>query len=267
MARREQISEEYKKFNGQSSTAPVGNHCSQRRDIETLTEEELFAALDSSGYVRLSFRCKTPASLCRGSVNGGNQQSTVRRREGTIEGRKSLRRQRNIDTNIYSTLKRVKKQTKSKSMDTSGGTGRSGALKMAAKTNSSSFDECLNTMPNGSTPTPIPTSSFTPIPAPIATVGGSRLSGSPFDETAEWAEIANIMASFGTGIGRDSSLGNHLNTNGSEDMDNSFTSCISKDSSSTDFEEQSVEDWLARIGLSEYGQLLIVNGFDNVLYM
>ncbi|CAG2120580.1 unnamed protein product, partial [Medioppia subpectinata] len=34
-----------------------------------------------------------------------------------------------------------------------------------------------------------------------------------------------------------------------------------------DFEEQSVEDWLARIGLSEYGQLLIVNGFDNVLYM
>ncbi|CAG2176025.1 unnamed protein product [Oppiella nova] len=40
---------EYKKFNG----GEPGH-----RDIETLTEEELFAALDSSGYVRLSFRTK-----------------------------------------------------------------------------------------------------------------------------------------------------------------------------------------------------------------
>ncbi|CAG2178579.1 unnamed protein product, partial [Oppiella nova] len=40
---------EYKKFNG----GEPGH-----RDIETLTEEELFATLDSSGYVRLSFRTK-----------------------------------------------------------------------------------------------------------------------------------------------------------------------------------------------------------------
>ncbi|CAG2182813.1 unnamed protein product, partial [Oppiella nova] len=74
------------------------------------------------------------------------------------------------------------------------------------------------------------------------------------------------MASFGTGIGRGDSLGTNGN-NGSEDMDKSFSSCLSKDSSSTDFEEQSVEEWLSRICLSEYANLLVVNGFDNVLYM
>lgn len=50
--------------------------------------------------------------------------------------------------------------------------------------------------------------------------GTKLLSGSPFDENAEWAEIANIMASFGTGIGtgitgRESSTG---------EMEASFTS-------------------------------------------
>jgi hypothetical protein len=46
------------------------------------------------------------------------------------------------------------------------------------------------------------------------------LSGSPFDENAEWAEIANIMASFGSGIGRESLFNCEL--------ENSFTSYLSK---------------------------------------
>lgn len=49
----------------------------------------------------------------------------------------------------------------------------------------------------------------------------SAISGSPFDETAEWAEIANIMASFGSGIGRDSTLL-------TSEPDNSYNSYLSK---------------------------------------
>jgi len=55
----------------------------------------------------------------------------------------------------------------------------------------------------------------------------SGLSGSTFDENAEWAEIANIMASFGSGIGRESLL--------NSEMDNSFTSYLSKGTHSINY--------------------------------
>ena len=78
-----------------------------------------------------------------------------------------------------------------------------------AKTNTS-FDDCLTTGQKSGAESDQRSDSRI-----------SHLSGSPFDETAEWAEIANIMASFGSGIGRDSSL---LNS----ELDNSYTSYVSK---------------------------------------
>ncbi|XP_054153272.1 ankyrin repeat and SAM domain-containing protein 1A-like isoform X2 [Oppia nitens] len=272
--------------------------------------------LDRSGEKENPF-----AGLCRGSVTNstgcGGQTSTVRRRDGTsIDGNQQkkslLRRQRNFNccdntNNIYSTLKRTKHKQKAKSMDnsgTGGGTGSiagagngdhhyhsggsrsSNAMKIAAKSttttttttggNHQSFDDLLSAPSIRTT-----TSSTDDNNSRIS----SRLSGSPlFDENHEWAEIARIMDSFGSTIGRDNNTTTTTTTttttgsssggvvgglthNFSEDMDKSFSSCLSKESSSTDFEEQSVEEWLSRIGLSEYSNLLIVNGFDNVLYM
>jgi len=83
-------------------------------------------------------------------------------------------------------------------------------LKIAKSNNS--FDDCLTPGSNNKGVSDSEARSDSRI---------SGLSGSPFDETAEWAEIANILGSFGSGIGRDSSLIN-------SELENSFTSYQSK---------------------------------------
>ncbi|XP_023216633.1 ankyrin repeat and sterile alpha motif domain-containing protein 1B-like [Centruroides sculpturatus] len=128
------------------------------RDIETLTEEELFATVDPSGNVRVSLRKENKsvstdtieeimeddpfAGLCRGSVCP---------LDGRTDDRHPTKRPMNLfqDGDVGTKLKTM----------TDGGT--------------SDQRSSLSLL-------------------------------SPFDENAEWAEIADIMASFGSGIARES---------------------------------------------------------------
>ncbi|XP_013772275.1 ankyrin repeat and SAM domain-containing protein 1A-like isoform X2 [Limulus polyphemus] len=83
---------------------------------------------------------------------------------------------------------------------------------------------------------------------------------SPFDENAEWAEIANIMASFGSGIAQESVF--------TSEMEEHFTNVLSLDKKASEIKKfKTVEEWLIYLGLSHYENLLINNGFDDMEFM
>lgn len=92
---------------------------------------------------------------------------------------------------------------------------------------------------------------------------------SPFDENAEWAEIADIMASFGSGIARESVF--------ARDMEEEFARTLTRqhkkqtkapetDGVSSSLPE-TIDDWLLELGLPEYANLLLVNGYDDVRFL
>lgn len=87
----------------------------------------------------------------------------------------------------------------------------------------------------------------------------SCLSMSPFDENAEWAEIANIVASFGSNIG----ISN--NTNLSEEHDGAQT--LNQKKSGDENFGLMVEKWLSELGLDEHANTLLNNGYDNLDFM
>ncbi|GFY65001.1 ankyrin repeat and sterile alpha motif domain-containing protein 1B [Trichonephila inaurata madagascariensis] len=86
---------------------------------------------------------------------------------------------------------------------------------------------------------------------------------SPFDEKAEWAEIAGIMASFGGTITRESFF--------AQDVESPFTQAFKTDDDSGTSENvyciNSLEQWLSQIGLPQYENLLVLNGFDDLNFM
>ncbi|GFY09957.1 ankyrin repeat and sterile alpha motif domain-containing protein 1B [Trichonephila clavipes] len=86
---------------------------------------------------------------------------------------------------------------------------------------------------------------------------------SPFDEKAEWAEIAGIMASFGGTITRESFF--------AQDVEYPFTQAFKTDDDSGTSENfyciNSLEQWLSQIGLPQYENLLVLNGFDDLNFM
>ncbi|KAL1416737.1 hypothetical protein MTO96_000683 [Rhipicephalus appendiculatus] len=89
---------------------------------------------------------------------------------------------------------------------------------------------------------------------------------SPFDENAEWAEIADIMASFGSGIARESIF--------ARDIEEEFARTLtrqhkkkSETNGSTSSCPESIEHWLQDLGLPEYANLLLVNGYDDVRFL
>ncbi|XP_076311891.1 ankyrin repeat and sterile alpha motif domain-containing protein 1B-like isoform X2 [Tachypleus tridentatus] len=83
---------------------------------------------------------------------------------------------------------------------------------------------------------------------------------SPFDENAEWAEIANIMASFGSGIAQESVF--------TSEMEEHFTNVLSLDNKASEIKKfKTVEEWLTYLGLSYYENLFISNGFDDMEFM
>lgn len=84
-----------------------------------------------------------------------------------------------------------------------------------------------------------------PSPGEGTTVGG-RLERTP-SFTAEWEEIDKIMSSIGAGIG--------------SDLD------IKEDTAGPRCPLQSVGQWLDSIGLVQYENHLLANGFDNVQFM
>uniref|UniRef100_A0A2R5L4L3 Putative cask-interacting adaptor protein caskin n=1 Tax=Ornithodoros turicata TaxID=34597 RepID=A0A2R5L4L3_9ACAR len=98
--------------------------------------------------------------------------------------------------------------------------------------------------------------------------GAPTSTGSPFDENAEWAEIADIMASFGSGIARESVF--------ARDMEEQFTRTLTragkkegnkKESVQRREQFKSVEEWLSSLGLAEYENLFLLSGYDDTRFL
>ncbi|XP_063913251.1 ankyrin repeat and SAM domain-containing protein 1A isoform X2 [Zophobas morio] len=83
---------------------------------------------------------------------------------------------------------------------------------------------------------------------------------SPFDEQEEWAKIQEIMASFGTGIVRESVFVAELEK---EFQSRLMTLSCSQHSLNAD----SVEKWLQTLGMADYVGLFMSNGFDDVNFL
>lgn len=78
-----------------------------------------------------------------------------------------------------------------------------------------------------------------------------------FDENKEWAEIASIMASFGSDLTQSTEEYSSNQTNGLE--------IITTSTQGNNFEL--LDDWLKELHLKDYITILISNGFDNIQFM
>lgn len=81
---------------------------------------------------------------------------------------------------------------------------------------------------------------------------------SPFDEQEEWAKISEIMASFGTGLVRESVFVTELEKEFQTRLG------LSSDTSSSPIVSTSVGQWLSTLGLADYENLFINYGFDDL---
>lgn len=86
---------------------------------------------------------------------------------------------------------------------------------------------------------------------------------SPFDEQEEWAKIQEIMASFGTGIVRESVFVAELEK---EFQSRLMTISCSQNSLTTD-SPTTVEKWLQTLEMGDYVGLFMSNGFDDVNFL
>ncbi|XP_076273676.1 ankyrin repeat and SAM domain-containing protein 1A-like isoform X4 [Rhynchophorus ferrugineus] len=92
---------------------------------------------------------------------------------------------------------------------------------------------------------------------------GERVSAlSPFDEQEEWAKIQEIMASFGTGIVRESVFVAELE----KEFQNRLMT-ISCSQNSLNNADSTVEKWLQRLGMADYAGLFMSNGFDDIGFL
>ncbi|XP_039295063.1 LOW QUALITY PROTEIN: ankyrin repeat and SAM domain-containing protein 1A [Nilaparvata lugens] len=83
---------------------------------------------------------------------------------------------------------------------------------------------------------------------------------SPFDEQEEWAKISEIMASFGTGLVRESVFVTELEKEFQARLG------LSRSESTVDSpisQSTTVNQWLTSLGLSDYESLFINYGYDN----
>ncbi|XP_011867633.1 PREDICTED: ankyrin repeat and SAM domain-containing protein 1A-like isoform X2 [Vollenhovia emeryi] len=83
---------------------------------------------------------------------------------------------------------------------------------------------------------------------------------SPFDEQEEWAKISEIMASFGTGLVRESVFVSELEKEFQTRLG------LSSDSSSP-IVSTSVGQWLSNLGLADYESLFVNYGFDDLEFI
>ncbi|XP_076179586.1 ankyrin repeat and SAM domain-containing protein 1A isoform X2 [Ptiloglossa arizonensis] len=81
---------------------------------------------------------------------------------------------------------------------------------------------------------------------------------SPFDEQEEWAKISEIMASFGTGLVRESVFVTELEKEFQTRLG------LSSDTSSSPIVSTSVGQWLSTLGLADYETLFVNSGFDDL---
>ncbi|XP_076643715.1 ankyrin repeat and sterile alpha motif domain-containing protein 1B isoform X2 [Halictus rubicundus] len=84
---------------------------------------------------------------------------------------------------------------------------------------------------------------------------------SPFDEQEEWAKISEIMASFGTGLVRESVFVTELEKEFQTRLG------LSSDTSSSPIVSTSVGQWLSTLGLADYETLLTNYGFDDLEFI
>ncbi|XP_050299120.1 ankyrin repeat and SAM domain-containing protein 1A-like [Anthonomus grandis grandis] len=94
--------------------------------------------------------------------------------------------------------------------------------------------------------------------------GGDRMSAlSPFDEQEEWAKIQEIMASFGTGLVRESVFVAELE----KEFQNRLMTISCSQNSLSNVSEVTVEKWLDGFGMREYAGLFMANGFDDLGFL
>ncbi|KAG7204762.1 hypothetical protein KM043_005175 [Ampulex compressa] len=84
---------------------------------------------------------------------------------------------------------------------------------------------------------------------------------SPFDEQEEWAKISEIMASFGTGLVRESVFVTELEKEFQTRLG------LSSDTSSSPIVSTSVGQWLSSLGLADYESLFVNYGFDDLEFI
>lgn len=87
---------------------------------------------------------------------------------------------------------------------------------------------------------------------------------SPFDEQEEWAKIQEIMASFGTGIVRESVFVAELEK---EFQSRLMTISCSQSSLNNAESAATVEKWLQGLGMGDYVGLFMNAGFDDVNFL
>ncbi|KMQ91662.1 ankyrin repeat and sterile alpha motif domain-containing protein 1b [Lasius niger] len=84
---------------------------------------------------------------------------------------------------------------------------------------------------------------------------------SPFDEQEEWAKISEIMASFGTGLVRESVFVSELEKEFQTRLG------LNSDTSSSPIVSTSVGQWLSSLSLTDYESLFINYGFDDLEFI
>lgn len=85
---------------------------------------------------------------------------------------------------------------------------------------------------------------------------------SPFDEQEEWAKIQEIMASFGTGLVRESVFVSELEKEFQTRLMSLSQSHMAQASNAS-----TVQKWLSNLGLSEYESLFMNSGFDDLDFL
>lgn len=86
---------------------------------------------------------------------------------------------------------------------------------------------------------------------------------SPFDEQEEWAKIQEIMASFGTGIVRESVFVAELEKEFQSRLRNLSFSQKNLNGDGVN----SVEKWLQSLDMGEYAGLFMASGFDDTNFL
>ncbi|KRT86452.1 Sterile alpha motif containing protein [Oryctes borbonicus] len=86
---------------------------------------------------------------------------------------------------------------------------------------------------------------------------------SPFDEQEEWAKIQEIMASFGTGLVRESVFVAELE----KEFQTRLMSLSFSQNSLTAENICTVERWLQSLDMSDYASLFVNNGFDDLDFL
>lgn len=86
---------------------------------------------------------------------------------------------------------------------------------------------------------------------------------SPFDEQEEWAKIQEIMASFGTGLVRESVFVAELE----KEFQSRLMSLSFSQNSLTSESICTVEKWLQSFDMSDYVGLFMNNGFDDLDFL